>query len=82
MGLTKFNIIKSRDALGSNSLKEQTKEKQEHHDQKKHNVLKVIFEQSDYFWQDTGFSSQTELLGYFLDPKLVHLGDVDGFDFT
>lgn len=38
MGLTKFNIIKSRDALGSNSLKEQTKEKQEH---RKHAVKAV-----------------------------------------
>ena len=83
MGIMRYNMTKFRDDLGTKSVKEQMKAKQEHHDQKKHNVLKVILEQSDFFWQDTGnFFNQTELLGHFLDPKLAYFGDVDGFDFT
>ncbi len=40
MSLTRFNITMSTDALGSKSQKEQMKAKQEHHVQKKYNVLK------------------------------------------
>jgi len=83
MSITSFNITKSIDALGSKSQKEQMKAKQEHHVQKKHNVLKIILEQSDFFCQDAdNFSNQTELLGHFFDPILAHFGEGVGFDLT
>ena len=58
--------------------------KQEHHNQKKHNVFKAVFEEATSFWQGDSFSGKTELLGQFLEPNLAHLVDgfAGGFDFS
>ncbi len=84
MGLHRFNITRSRDALGGEPVKGAMKAKQEHHDQKKHNVFKAIFEEATSFWYGDSFFDKTELLGQFLDPNLTNLVDglTGGFEFS
>lgn len=77
MAQQRFNATRS-------NIKEGIKAKQEHHDQKKNQVFKAVFEEANSFWQGDIFSSKTELLGQFIDPNLANLVDgfTGGFDFN
>ena len=72
MGERRFNITKSKGTPGHESKIKQMEAKQTHHEDKRHDILAAIFEQSDSFWKSEVFSSQTELLGLFLNNKLAH----------